>query len=80
MNQNMNIRTLIVDDEPLARELVRSLLKGDEDILIVGECSNGRDALAAIQNHRPELMFLDVQMPGLSGFQLLDNVSPEMMP
>ncbi|MCP5047619.1 MAG: response regulator [bacterium] len=76
----MSIRTLIVDDEPLARELVRSLLKGDDEIEILTECANGREALEAIKTFRPDLMFLDVQMPGLSGFQLLENVETGLMP
>jgi two-component system LytT family response regulator len=67
----MKTRTLIVDDELLARERVRQLLQQEPEIEIVGECSNGREAVGAIQEKRPELIFLDVQMPELDGFGVL---------
>ena len=65
------IKTLIVDDEPLSRERIRTLLAPQPDVEIVGECGDGRQALAAMQNVRPDLLFLDVQMPDLDGFGLL---------
>lgn len=64
------IRALIVDDEVLARDLVRNLLRREEDVEIIGECDNGRDALALIRKLQPDLLFLDVQMPGLSGIDV----------
>ena len=65
------IKTLIVDDEPLSRERIRTLLAPQPDVEIVGECGDGRQALAAMQSTRPDLLFLDVQMPDLDGFGLL---------
>jgi len=65
------IRALIVDDEPLARRGVRQLLAGHADVVVVGECRNGRDAVRAIDALAPDLVFLDVQMPGLDGFGVL---------
>lgn len=74
------IRTLIVDDEPLARERIRTLLAAEPDVEVVGECANGTDAVAAVQQKRPDLLFLDVQMPGKGGFEVLREVEPESMP
>ena len=65
------IRALIVDDEPLARRGVRQLLAAHPDIVVVGECRNGREALRAFDTLSPDLVFLDVQMPGLDGFGVL---------
>ena len=76
----MKIRTLIVDDEPLARERIRTLLVDEFEVEIVGECANGREALAAIQKGKPDLLFLDVQMPELDGFGLLEKIDTERMP
>ncbi len=76
----MKIRALIVDDEPLARERIRALLRGDPEVEIVGECADGRRAVAAIQKHAPDLVFLDVQMPHLDGFGVLEAVGPERIP
>jgi two-component system, LytTR family, response regulator len=67
----MKIRTLLVDDEPLARQRLRALLENDADIDILGECGDGKTALAALREHRPDLVFLDVQMPVLDGFGVL---------
>ena len=66
------IRILIIDDEPLARELVRQYLTGIPGIEILGECGNGFDALKSIQEHKPDLLFLDIQMPKIDGFELLE--------
>jgi len=76
----MTIRTLIVDDEPLAREKLRSFLESEPDIEILGECRDGREALIAIEADKPDLVFLDIQMPELSGFEVLENVEPESLP
>ena len=76
----MRIRALIVDDEPLARERIHELLKADPDFEVVGEATNGREAVAAVDKHRPDLMFLDVQMPEMTGFDVLQAVKPAHMP
>ena len=74
------IRTLIVDDEPLARERIRSLLEGEADIEVLGECTDGREAVTTIEAERPDLVFLDVQMPELDGFAVLEVLEVEEMP
>jgi two-component system LytT family response regulator len=66
------IRVLIVDDEPPARELVKHYLSSCNDIEIAGECANGFEALKSIQEIQPQLIFLDIQMPKISGFELLE--------
>lgn len=76
----MNIRTLIVDDEPLARERLKRFLEQAPDIELLMECGDGNAAVAAIQKHRPDLVFLDVQMPHLNGFDVLSAVGVERMP
>jgi two-component system LytT family response regulator len=76
----MAIRALIVDDEALARERVRTLLAAEREVTIVGECSGGREAVEAIVQQRPDVVFLDVQMPDLNGFEVLDAVAPEWLP
>jgi two-component system LytT family response regulator len=67
----MKIRTIIVDDEPLARERVRTLLQSETDFEVICECGNGDEALEAIRKHQPELVFLDIQMPGRDGFEVV---------
>ena len=74
------IRTLIVDDEVLARQNVEALLRNDPDIQIVGQAGNGQQALEAVREHRPDLVFLDVQMPGISGFEVLAKLPPALLP
>jgi two-component system, LytTR family, response regulator len=74
------IRTLIVDDEPLARQRLRGLLEKDDEIEIVGECGNGQEALGAIRQIRPDLAFLDVQMPLLDGFGVLRELKDAELP
>ena len=74
----MNIRTLIVDDEPPARRNVALLLQRDSDIEIVGESSSGKDALAAIRDLSPDLLFLDVQMPECDGFDVLEMLGSKI--
>lgn len=76
----MRIPALIVDDEALAREMIRELLKERHEIEIVGECENGAEALDAIRRLRPELVFLDVQMPELDGFGVLRQLDPGERP
>ncbi len=76
----MKIRTLIVDDEPLARERLRKLLEQEPEIEIVGECASGPDAVAAIQKQALDLVFLDVQMPELDGFGVIAQVGSARMP
>jgi two-component system LytT family response regulator len=76
----MKIRVLIVDDEPLARERIRSLLREEKDVEVIGECATGSDAVAAIQKHAPDLLFLDVQMPGLDGFEVLRALGKDSLP
>jgi DNA-binding LytR/AlgR family response regulator len=74
------IRAMIVDDEPLARRGIRAQLNEEKDIEIVSECRNGREAVAAITEQSPDLVFLDVQMPELDGFGVLDAVGVDRMP
>ncbi len=74
------LRVLIVDDEPLAREKIAALLAEDADIEIIGEYGNGLAAVAAIEAQSPDLVFLDVQMPELDGFGVLESVAAEFMP
>ena len=74
------IRTLVVDDETLARERVLSLLQQESDVEVVGECSDGGQAVSAIQEQSPDLVFLDVQMPGSNGFGVIDAVGADRMP
>lgn len=76
----MKIRTLIVDDEPLALERLRNLLQEEPDVEVIGECTNGRDAVQAIQTKSPDLVFLDVQMPELDGFGVIAALSQKKMP
>jgi two-component system LytT family response regulator len=76
----LRIRTLIVDDEQLARERLLSLLEGDPDIEIIGECSSGKEAIAAIKTESPDLVFLDVQMPEGDGFEVLESIDFHTMP
>ena len=74
------LKTLIVDDEPLARERVTTLLQNEEGIELLGECRDGLEAIAAVQQLQPDLVFLDVQMPGADGFQVINGVGAEKMP
>jgi two-component system LytT family response regulator len=74
------IRALIVDDEPFARERVRRLLASDADIELVGECADGFSAVQMIEERAPDLLFLDIQMPGKTGFDVLDEIDAEQTP
>ncbi|MGI8997943.1 MAG: LytR/AlgR family response regulator transcription factor [Pyrinomonadaceae bacterium] len=80
MADALRMRMLIVDDEPLAREKIRDLVKLDPELEIAGECTNGLEALAAIQELRPDLLLLDVQMPEVGGFTVLEALKDEVMP
>ena len=71
----MKIRALIVDDEALARGRLRKLLADEADLEIIGECSNGPEAIAFIREQRPDLAFLDVQMPEVSGFDVPEGIA-----
>jgi len=71
---------LLVDDEPLAREMLREMLQDDPQVAIVGESINGCEAVAAIRDHSPDLVFLDVQMPQLGGFEVLEALRKEEIP
>ncbi|MFI5311251.1 MAG: LytR/AlgR family response regulator transcription factor, partial [Gemmatimonadales bacterium] len=74
------MRVLIVDDEPRARARVRQLLAGADDVQIVGEASTGREAVAAIKRLSPDVVFLDIQMPGLDGFGALEALGADDAP
>jgi two-component system, LytTR family, response regulator len=74
------IRTFIVDDEPLARQRLRRLLEAEADIEIAGECADGRQAVSAVRRDAPDLLFLDVQMPLLDGFGVLEELGPDATP
>jgi two-component system LytT family response regulator len=76
----VTIRTLIVDDEPLARERLRHLIRDIPDLEVVGECGDGRTALDAVRTLGPDLVFLDVQMPEMGGFDLLGRLDPGEIP
>src|SRR5687768_4407596 len=79
-NMGEKIRTLIVDDEELARERLRSLLAREGRIEIIGEASDGKAAVAAIEKLKPDLVFLDVQMPELNGFEVLEALEEAARP
>ncbi|MCA1634349.1 MAG: LytTR family DNA-binding domain-containing protein [Acidobacteria bacterium] len=74
------IRVLVVDDEPLAREKIRGMAADDPQIRIIGECSNGAEAIEAIQALQPDLLLLDVQMPEVGGFAVLEALRDESLP
>lgn len=76
----MTIRTLVVDDEPVARAGMRRLLAADPDLEVVGEAGDGKAAVAAICDLRPELLLLDIQMPEMDGFDVLEEVGADAVP
>ena len=76
----MKLKVLIADDEPLARERLRFLLSSDDEIDIVGECRNGRDVIAALKESRMDVLFLDIQMPGRGGFEVIEQIGKAHMP
>ena len=76
----MKARTIIVDDEELGRGRLRQLLSNRPEIELVSECADGRQAVGAIQKEKPDLIFLDIQMPELDGFEVLEAISADPMP
>jgi two-component system, LytTR family, response regulator len=76
----MPLKTLIVDDEPLARTGLRMLLTADPEFTAIDEAGNGFEAIRAIRDRRPDLVFLDVQMPEMDGFSVVQSVGPDRMP
>lgn len=76
----MNLRALVVDDEALARQRIRHLLRRSTDIEVVGECDDGLEAVKAIEELAPDLVFLDIQMPELDGFGVVEAVGTDRMP
>ena len=76
----MKTRILIVDDEPYARERIRDLLGSDPQCEIIGESGNGPETITFIEKQKPDLVFLDVQMPELNGFEVLENLNKDFLP
>ncbi len=74
------MRVLIVDDEPLAREKIRAFVRDDPEVEVVGECTNGAEAVAAVEVETPDLLLLDVQMPEADGFAVLEALKSRHMP
>ena len=74
------IRALVVDDDPLSRKRIRGLLEREDDVEVVGECADGAEAIPRIRRERPDLVFLDVQMPGVDGFGVVEAIGAERMP
>ena len=76
----MILRTVVVDDEPLARDLLGALLVEHDDIQVVANCQNGREAISCLQSTGADLLFLDVQMPNIDGFGVLEEVGLQHLP
>src|ERR1700761_839587 len=76
----MRLRALIADDEPLARERLRFLLSAEEEVQVAGECRNGREVIAALRESRFDVLFLDIQMPGIDGFDVIEQMGAMHMP
>lgn len=76
----VKLKTLVVDDEPLARKLILSCLEDIPEVEVQAECANGREALTAVLELEPDLMFLDISMPGLNGFEVIKKIQPELLP
>src|SRR5687767_14016174 len=74
------IRTVIVDERPLARRGIRARLERAGGYAVVAECASGREAIGAIREHAPSVVFLDVQMPGIDGFGVIDEIGADRMP
>ncbi len=75
-----SIKTLLIDDEILARLALRQALASHPEVEVAGECANAEEALKAIESLKPDLLFLDIRMPGMDGFKLLRNLSPRSLP
>jgi two-component system, LytTR family, response regulator len=80
MPEERRLRAIIVDDEPPARNKIRELLKNDREVEVIDECANGREAVQAIASKSPDLVFLDIQMPELDGFGVIEAIGPEQLP
>src|SRR5215469_5003742 len=76
----VTLRTMIADDEPLARERLKILLAPDRDIEVVAECRNGSEVVKSLKAAKTELLFLDIQMPGRDGFEVIEEIGPANMP
>ena len=76
----MKIRAIIVDDEPLARKKLKLFLADEPEFDVIAECSNGAQAISAIGKHRADVVFLDIQMPEIDGFGVLESLSPQRLP
>ena len=74
------LKAIVVDDELLARRLMLSYLEEIPEIEILAECTNGREAVTAVLELEPDLMFLDISMPGLNGFEVINKIQPELLP
>ncbi|MDX2418423.1 MAG: LytTR family DNA-binding domain-containing protein [Xanthomonadales bacterium] len=76
----VKLKTIVVDDESLARKLMLSYLEEFPEIEVLAECSNGREAVTAVLELEPDLMFLDIRMPGFNGFEVIKKIQPEILP
>ena len=76
----VKLKTIVVDDELLARKLMLSCLEEFPEIEVLAECTNGREAVTAVLELEPDLMFLDIMMPGLNGFEVIKKIQPELLP
>ena len=71
------IRVILADDEPMGRASIKALLARDPDVVLIAECENGIEAVAAVRESRPDILFLDVQMPGMGGFEVVEELDDE---
>src|SRR5438046_3660782 len=78
--KSAQIRALIADDEELARKFIRRMLKDDRDFEIIGECTNGKETVAMIKKEKPDIVFLDVQVPEMDGLAVLESIGIEWLP
>jgi len=76
----LKLKTIVVDDETMSRKLILSCLEDLPEIEILAECSNGREAVTTVLELEPDLMFLDISMPGLNGFDVIKKIQPELLP
>ena len=71
------LRVVVADDEPLARRMLLGLLRKEQGVTVVAECTNGPETIAAVRAHAPDVLFLDVRMPGCSGLEVLEALGPQ---